>query len=193
MSGDNIAQVVYLVLLGSVIGFWFLIQTRQSMNRTLQQAAVWALIFIGAIAAAGLWGDIRQASLFTQSVDAQTGEIDVPRSPDGHYYLTLDVNGEPVKFIVDTGATDMVLTLQDAERAGVELEDASFFGRANTANGQVRVAPVTLDAVTLGEVTDRGVRASVNEGDMDASLLGMSYLQRFDRIEISNGKLVLVR
>ena len=87
----------------------------------------------------------------------------------------------------------MVLTLQDAERAGVELEDASFFGRANTANGQVRVAPVTLDAVTLGEVTDRGVRASVNEGDMDASLLGMSYLQRFDRIEISNGKLVLVR
>lgn len=193
MSGDNIAQVVYLVLLGSVIGFWFLIQNRQSMNRTLQQAAVWALIFVGAIAAAGLWGDIRQASLFTQSVDAQTGEIDVPRSPDGHYYLTLDINGEPVKFIVDTGATDMVLTLQDAERAGVELEDASFFGRANTANGQVRVAPVTLDAVTLGEVTDRGVRASVNEGDMDASLLGMSYLQRFDRIEISNGKLVLVR
>ena len=193
MSGDNIAQVVYLVLLGSVIGFWFLIQNRQSMNRTLQQAAVWVLIFVGAIAAAGLWGDIRQASLFTQSVDAKTGEIDVPRSPDGHYYLTLDVNGEPVKFIVDTGATDMVLTLQDAERAGVELEDASFFGRANTANGQVRVAPVTLDAVTLGEVTDRGVRASVNEGDMDASLLGMSYLQRFDRIEISNGKLVLVR
>lgn len=193
MSGDNIAQVIYLVLLGSVIGFWFLIQNRQSMNRTLQYAAVWGLIFVGVIAAAGLWGDIRQASLFTQSVDAETGEIDVPRSPDGHYYLTLDINGEPVKFIVDTGATDMVLTLQDAERAGVTLEDASFFGRANTANGQVRVAPVTLDAVTLGEVTDRGVRASVNEGDMDASLLGMSYLQRFDRIEISNGKLVLVR
>lgn len=193
MSGDNIAQVIYLVLLGSVIGFWFLIQNRQSMNRTLQYAAVWGLIFVGVIAAAGLWGDIRQASLFTQSVDAETGEIDVPRSPDGHYYLTLDINGEPVKFIVDTGATDMVLTLQDAERAGVALEDASFFGRANTANGQVRVAPVTLDAVTLGEVTDRGVRASVNEGDMDASLLGMSYLQRFDRIEISNGKLVLVR
>ncbi|MEX0338524.1 MAG: aspartyl protease family protein, partial [Arenibacterium sp.] len=116
MNGDQTAQLIYLALLGSVIAFWFFISNRGRLNQTFQQAAVWGLIFVGVIAGYGLWQDIRQDVLLTHSIDAEGGEISVPRSPDGHYYLSLEVNDTTVRFVVDTGATEMVLTNEDAER-----------------------------------------------------------------------------
>ncbi|MGB0439794.1 MAG: retropepsin-like aspartic protease family protein, partial [Paracoccaceae bacterium] len=71
--------------------------------------------------------------------------------------------------------------------------DLAFFGEAMTANGMVRTAPVLLDRVALGPFQDSNLPASVNAGEMRQSLLGMSYLQRFDRLEISNNRLVLER
>jgi aspartyl protease family protein len=107
--------------------------------------------------------------------------------------MTLDINDVPVKFVVDTGASDMVLTLKDAERVGLNRADLQFFGRAMTANGEVRIAPVRLDKVSVGGLSDMRVSASVNEGEMTQSLLGMSYLQRWDRIEIVGDELILTR
>ena len=193
IDGDQTARLLYLVLLGSAIAVWFFVSNRGRLNQTLQQAAIWGLIFVGVVAGYGLWGDIRQDALLTHSVDAESGEISVPRAPDGHYYLSLEVNDTPIRFVVDTGATEMVLTQQDAERAGVALTDRDFFNEARTANGTVRTAPVTLEKVALGPVSDRGFPASVNGGDMDTSLLGMRYLERFSRIEIRGNEMVLVR
>lgn len=193
MSTDQIANLFYLALLGSVLVFWVLVRNREGLNRTLQNAAIWALIFVGVIAAVGLWGDIRQASTFRASINAETGEVTVPRAPDGHYYLTVEVNDTPIRFVVDTGATDIVLTRRDAKAAGVDLDGTAFLGQARTANGTVRVASVTLNKLQIGPVVDRDVRASVSDGDMDTSLLGMTYLQRFERLEISRGRLVLSR
>ncbi|MEL7344027.1 MAG: TIGR02281 family clan AA aspartic protease, partial [Pseudomonadota bacterium] len=139
-----------------------------------------------------LWSDIRSDIAPRQSV-AQDGSITVPRGVDGHYHLTLGLNGEPIDFIVDTGATDIVLTRADAARAGIDLSDLAFTGIANTANGQVRTARARIDTVTLGPVTDRSVPVSVNGGEMEGSLLGMTYLSRFERLEISNGTLILER
>jgi len=112
---------------------------------------------------------------------------------DGPYYLTVRINDEPVRFVVDTGATDMVLTLADARRSGVSVQDRDFYGEARTANGIVRVAPVVLERVELGPVIDTRLRATVNEGEMDTSLLGMRYLERFERIEIRGDQMVLAR
>ncbi|UMA66316.1 TIGR02281 family clan AA aspartic protease [Roseivivax marinus] len=193
MSGNDIGSLIYLVLLGAVLMFWLVVQGRQGMGRTLQQMAAWALIFVGVIAAVGLWGDIRQTVAPRQSVVAEEGRIVLPRAPDGHYYATLQVNGTPTRFMVDTGATGTVLTLSDAERAGLSGDDLAFYSEALTANGTVRTAPVTLDEVALGPFTDRDVPAYVNEGEMGQSLLGMSYLQRFGRIEIAGDELVLER
>ena len=103
--------------------------------------------------------------------------MEVPRAFDGHYYLTLDLNGVPVDFVVDTGATDMVLTRADAARIGLDPDALAYTGVAGTANGQVRTARVRLDEVSLGGILDRNLPASVNEGVMDTSLLGMSYLR----------------
>ena len=186
-------NLAYLVLLGAVLAFWFFVQNRQSLNKTLQQGAVWALIFLGTIAAVGLWGDIRQTVTPQQMVMTDTGRVEVPRGPDGHYYLTLDINETPVRFVVDTGATGMVLTKADATRVGLTDDDMIFYSEAMTANGPVRTAPVRLEDVALGPFHDSNVRAFVNEGDMTKSLLGMEYLNRYARLEISNGRLVLER
>ncbi|GHF41918.1 retropepsin-like aspartic protease family protein [Seohaeicola zhoushanensis] len=193
MSSEDTGRLIYLVILACVVGFWFFVQNRDSLNKKLQQASVWGLIFVGTIAGFGLWGDIRQNSAYIASVDAEAGSITVPRARDGHYYLTLKLNDKPVRFVIDTGASDMVLRREDAEAAGIDLAAISFHRSAMTANGAVRVAPVTLDSVAIGDITDRNVRASVNDGVMDSSLLGMSYLQRYSRIEIAGGKLVLTR
>ena len=193
MTGHEYGRLAYLGLLALALVLWFFFRDRTRMGLKLQYLGVWALILLGAIAAVGLWGDIRQTVMPQQSVFAEEGRVELPRAPDGHYYVSLDLNGVSTRFVIDTGATGMVLSRNDAERAGLTPDQLIFRGQANTANGMVRTAPVRLERVALGPFTDRSVRAYVNEGEMRTSLLGMSYLQRFDRLEISNGRLILER
>jgi aspartyl protease family protein len=193
MSGDDFGRLTYLILLGTVVALWFFVQNRQSLGKTLQQAVIWVLLFLGVIAAVGLWSDIRHTVRPSQSVFSAQGRIELPRAPDGHYYLTAHVNGAPVRFLVDTGATDIFLSQHDAASAGLDLANLSFIGSAMTANGQVRTAPVRLERISIGDIEDRGIRAYVNEGDMRESLLGMTYLQRFSSVEIRSGSLILTR
>lgn len=193
MSTDQIGNLAYLVLLAAALVFWGFVQNRDRLGKKLQYLMVWGLIFLGVIAAAGLWEDIRQTVRPTQAVFAEQGRIELPRAPDGHYYVTLIINDAPIRFVVDTGATGMVLSQQDAQRAGLPVADLAYLGQAQTANGVVLTAPVVLERVALGPFQDQGVGALVNSGAMEKSLLGMTYLQRFARLEISNGTLVLER
>lgn len=193
MDGNDLGRLTYLILLGALIVFWFVVQNRQSLGKTMQQALVWGLLFLGVIAAFGLWSDIRQTVRPTQSVISSEGRIELPRAPDGHYYMTVQVNGADIRFLVDTGASDIYLSRQDAERAGLDPANLAFIGSAMTANGPVRTAPVRLDSIRLGGIEDRGLRAFVNEGEMRESLLGMTYLQRFSSVEIRQGALILTR
>jgi aspartyl protease family protein len=112
---------------------------------------------------------------------------------DGHYYARAEINGRPLDVMVDTGASMVALTYEDAERAGLRLRPSDFTARVGTANGVAAVAPVTLDRVTIGRITVRNVQAAVTErGRMDKTLLGMSFLSRLERVDISSGRLLLV-
>lgn len=190
MDTNSTMHFAYLVLLLIAVGGWMFTQGRKHWGRLAQQFAAWVLIFVGVLAAVGLWGDIRQTITPSQSV-LQGGEISVPASPDGHYYLTAEVNGTPLRFMIDTGASDIVLTQADAKRVGIDPDSLVFSGRALSANGEVGIAPVVLDSVALGPVRSDAVRAMVNGGEMRQSLLGMRYLQRFSKIEIGDGALIL--
>lgn len=193
MSSDDFGSLIYLVVLGCAVIFWFVTNHRQSFSKSIQQGLAWLLIFIGVIAAYGMWGDIRSTVMVEATVDAKLGSIEIPQSPDGHYRLALEVNGARINFVIDTGASEVVLSQADARRAGFDTETLPYFGRAMTANGEVRTAPVRLEEVRLGALVDRDVAASVNGGELEQSLLGMSYLQRFNEITISGGNLKLQR
>lgn len=190
MDSDLIGRVIYLGLLAAVLGFWFVAENRETLGKTARMALAWGLIFLGVIAAYGLWDDISRDVLPRQAV-LDSGTIEVPRSGDGHFNMTLNVNGVPVDFLVDTGATAIVLTMEDAARAGLDPANLAFLGSAQTANGVVRTAAARVDEIALGPVRFDNVRVSVNGGDMPGSLLGMDYLNRFDRLEIAGNTLRL--
>ena len=190
--GDNFARLGYLVLLLIAVGGFLLVELRERPGKTLRMAAAWGLIFLGAIALAGLWPDIRNA-ISPEARMLDGNRIEVPVGNDGHYQLTAQVNDVSVRFVIDTGASSIALGPRDAERAGIDLENLAYIGQAQTANGTVDTAPVRLDSVAIGDISDQGVPAMVLRSDLDQSLMGMSYLSRFARVSIEQGRLILER
>ena len=120
--------------------------------------------------------------------DASKG---VKRAEDGHFYVVAKVNGIPIRFLVDTGSSLVVLRTDDAARAGIRLNAADFNDAAITAGGDVAIAPVTLDSVTIGTIETRDVEAAVDDGGLDVSLLGQTYLNRLRGMVIDGDRLVM--
>ncbi len=192
MSGDERAYLFYLLILLFFIGGGFLYGNREKLSTTLMQAAVWALIFAGVLIAYGFKDTLQQQFAPSRAVQSSDG-FEIVRGADQHFHLTLKVNGQNIRFVVDTGASDIVLTQDDAATVGIDVDDLAYLGRASTANGTVATASVVLDKIVLGDLEDRDVRASVNGGEMFGSLLGMSYLNRFSEISIRGDRLILRR
>jgi aspartyl protease family protein len=189
MDSDTWFRVVYLVVILASLAGWIVVEFRQRMGQALRMALAWGLIFIGVMAGYGLWYDVQRQTTQVQTV-TDTGMIEVPRSADGHYYLTLTINGTELPFMVDTGASGLVLSLPDAEHLGIDPESLAFLGEASTANGFVRTAMVTLPLIELGDFRNENFRAYVTEGEMEGSLLGMDYLGQF-RIEVAGDRMTL--
>ncbi len=118
--------------------------------------------------------------------------FEIKAGAHGHYFSSVEINGRRVDVLVDSGASIVALTWDDAERAGVYVRDSDFTQRVSTANGVARVAPVMLDRVSIGDITVRNVPAAVSErGNLATSLLGMSFLSRLQRVDIRSGVLFL--
>jgi aspartyl protease family protein len=190
---DTLMRLVYLVVLLVGIGGFFLWGSRGRLARSLRDLAVWALIFAMVIIAYGFRDVLREELMPASMVQVSPEVVELRRGSDGHFHATLEVNGTPVRFMVDTGASDMVLSRRDAERAGLGPEWLDYDRRALTANGPVATARVVLDEVRLGGFVDDDVPASVSAGTLDVSLLGMAYLDRFAGIEIAGDRMRLRR
>lgn len=110
---------------------------------------------------------------------------------DGHFTVEAEIDKERVRFLVDTGASDVVLSPADAKRLGFDLNTLVFNRRYNTANGIGYGAPILLKRVTVGPISIDNVRASVNREPMSRSLLGMSFLSRLSGYEVTRDTLIL--
>jgi aspartyl protease family protein len=123
---------------------------------------------------------------------SSSGGVELRAGRHGHFETRAEINGRSVEVMVDTGASLIALTFEDAERAGIYVKDSDFTQRSQTANGVARAAPVMLDRVSIGDITVRNVRASVAErGRLHVTLLGMTFLSRLSRTEMRGGTLVL--
>lgn len=189
---DDIARFAYLGLLLLAVGGFVLVEFRTNAGAATRGILAWVLIFAGLIAGVGLWDDIRSAVLPRQQT-LPGGRVEVPIGPDGHFHLTAAIDGTPVRFVVDTGASTLTLQERDAERVGIIPDRLAYAGQARTANGIVATATVHLDSVRIGEIEDRDVAATVIRGDMNTSLMGMDYLRRFARVGFQGDMLVLER
>lgn len=190
---DTQARVFYLVLLGAFILVAVFSHYRGRMGQAMQHAAIWALIFVGVIVAIGFKDTLTGQLYADRAVTATDGALAFRRAADGHFYIAAEVNGAPVRFMVDTGATDLVLTAKDAHRAGIDTGALQFIQPTYTANGRVLSAPVTLGSVTVGSATELDMPASVSGGELGQSLLGMRYLDRWRSVRIEGDTLYLSR
>jgi aspartyl protease family protein len=113
-------------------------------------------------------------------------------SRDGHFRVKGLINGRPIDFLVDTGATVIALAQRDAAMLGIRPDDRDYVGMVRTANGIVRVARVQLTTVEIDDLLLHNVIAEVlPPGASNVNLLGLSFLSRLRRYEYANGKLVL--
>jgi aspartyl protease family protein len=130
------------------------------------------------------------ASFASLSADASDGSVRIERSANGHFYADVQINGAAVNLLVDTGASGIALSREDARTAGL----ATSIGMPNVigrgADGDVRGEFVTLDSVSLGGKTVAGMGAMVlNSGEQ--SLLGQTFLSKFESVEIRGDTMVL--
>ena len=113
---------------------------------------------------------------------------------EGHFATRASINNQDTLMMVDTGATFVALSYETAEEIGIDINPDDFDKAARTANGISKVAHVTLDEITIGDITVTDVQAIVVEpGKLDINLLGMNFLSKLKRFEISGRKLLLVQ
>ena len=120
----------------------------------------------------------------------QAIEVEVERGSDGHFYADAMVNGQPVRFLIDTGSSAIALTVEDARKAGIAVDPADYELLGQGASGIVRGKEVTLDTLAIDSIGDTEVKAVVVEG-ASVSLLGLPFLNQVDEIVIGKGKMTL--
>jgi aspartyl protease family protein len=118
--------------------------------------------------------------------------IELRAGAHGHFHTAAEINGRSINLMVDTGASIVALTYEDAARAGITPRESEYTQQVSTANGIARVAPVMLDKIAIGDVVVRNVAAAIAEpGKLNTTLLGMSFLGRLNRVDMRAGRLIL--
>ena len=126
-----------------------------------------------------------------QAIILEGNTIILSVSRDGHFYANGKANGKKLRFMIDTGASDVVLSPLDASRIGIEVEKLLFTKTYQTANGIGLGAPYRLNSLAIGSLEYAKFAVSVNKSDMVTSLLGMSFLERLQSFEFRGSKLYL--
>ena len=127
MEENDFASLIYLSVLAAVILGSVLISRRGELGKVFRQAGVWLLILVGVVAIVTSWQDIRQSDKSMSFQKSENGSIIIPKEVDGHYHLTLTINDRTIDFLVDTGASDIVLTRQDAARVGFDPDRLDYW------------------------------------------------------------------
>lgn len=168
------------------------------MIRFVAIAAIGALSAVGAARAVASLDPAPYAAALRPDQAALAAPAPAPapaasirKSADGHYWAEANVNGKAVRFLVDTGATAVALTLDDARRLGIDTAHLSYSYDVITADGKARAAMVKLASISIAGAKVDNVDALVIEKGLGASLLGMSYLGRLRAFEATQTALIL--
>ena len=113
------------------------------------------------------------------------------REANGHFFVTATVNGQPVRFLVDTGASSVVLTSKDARHVGLDFDPGDFRVIGRGASGHVRGTLIKLDHVQIDQKRIENVSAAIAAEGLDVSLLGQSYLSRIGSVSIAGDRMTL--
>jgi aspartyl protease family protein len=200
-SGDSsfgdpyqIRMLGMLALVSSGLLFVRQINLKQTVRNVLLWVAAGGVLIVGfsyqhELADLGL----RLRSNLVPGYAVQTGPHEMVISEDegGGYHVYGAVDGQQVRFLIDTGASDIVLSPADARRQGVDFSSLTFDHVYESANGIGHGATIRVRDLSVGAIHFADVPVSINGADMSSSLLGMTFLKRLKSYSFSGGKLVL--
>jgi aspartyl protease family protein len=190
---DDKMHLLYLGILLSICG---LSARRLPLNQTLRYSAIWLFLILAIIFAYSFKDDLLNSRIAAELMPNRAringdGKLAIRASHDGHFYIEAKVNGVLVNFMVDTGASDVVLNQYDAKRVGINTNELNYNRTYKTANGATGGAQVKLNRMQIGDFILDDFPASVNQGDLDNSLLGMSALRKLGGVSINGDEMVI--
>ena len=198
MNNSDSHNLIYLVLLLIIILSGFISRRDNNWSLIFKYLFYWSLIgFIGVVIYSYRFEFSDFKNRIIGEINPRSGRVDgdniiINISEDGHFYINLMVNDSKILFMIDTGASDLVLSKSDAIKLGINLNNLNFNRSYQTANGISWGASIILKEIQVGNIKFYNVNASVNQGEMVNSLLGMSFLRQFHRYEFFRDKLILV-
>lgn len=198
-DGGTIAEIVISLSFVILLISGLIARRRGAGGMMFKYATAWIviaavlLIVYGMKEEAARFGRKLLSELMPSMGIQDENTISFRASVNGHFMVDVLVDGKLIQFMVDSGASDVTLSLRDAERLGLDRAALKFDRTYQTANGVVRGAPVRLKRVEIGPIAVDDVRASVNEAPMGTSLLGMSFLSRLASWRVEGDRLTLVR
>jgi aspartyl protease family protein len=194
MANDMMLGGIYL-LMAMMLVVGSLMARREPALKMIKMALAWIVIF-----AAGFilftfrdnfgWVAQRIKAEAVGTPVLESGETRIPMAIDGHFWVTARLNGKPVKFLVDSGATMTTINREEAVVAGV-LVSPRRDQFVRTGNGIIRVSTGRADELQVGGITRRDVGLQIADND-DLNVLGMNFLSSLDRWGVEGRWLVLV-
>lgn len=197
-DGDTQPYIAHHLILLVVLGSALMAHRRTSAGSMLRHAAIW--IAIGVVAVLGYsyradFQDVRNRIVGEIRPDmglvTTGGDVAIRRSGDGHFRLTATVDGKPIRFMIDTGASLVALAPHDAEALGFDTDRLHYGLRLNTANGTAWAAGVSLGEITVGSIRARNIAGSVSREGLTESLLGLTFLNRLSGYEVRGNTMIL--
>jgi aspartyl protease family protein len=199
-ASDQFGSLIYYLLIGAAIAATVVALYRGKLSKALRDAGLWLLIMALLIVGYTMRRDLNHlgqrvfATLVpgygVSSADGRT--LEFTAGPDGHFLISGSVDGTPVTFVADTGATTVLLSFEDAMHAGIDVESLRFRAPVQTANGLAMTAPYRIRSLATGDINRSNVQALIAQpGLINTSLLGMSYLGRLSSFEVRGDRLIL--
>jgi aspartyl protease family protein len=198
LSTQNFSSLIYKIALVVFLGGTALTLFRERFTYALTTMLLWVALALVLVLGYSYRFELREiadrvmAELVPGHVIGRGRNVEIARAHTGDFAVNAQINGAAVAMVLDSGASSVVLTREDAKAAGLPLEILAYTANIDTANGRTRAAPVTLDRVAIGGLVERSVEALVAQpGQLKVSLLGMSFLNRLQSWEVRGDHLLL--
>ena len=199
LPADQFASLIALGALMLMFSSWIVQEFRGHWLRGFQAILFWAVLTVGLVGLYAYRGELQEVASRLiadiapgEPVVGGGGEVSIVRRMNGTFVVAGRVNDRDARFIFDTGASTVVLTAEGAQAIGFNPATLNYVVPVATANGRTLAAPVTLETLTIGSITERRVRALVaRPGTLGENLLGMTFLERLASYEVRGNRLIL--
>lgn len=199
LPADQFASLLALSAIALMISSSVIQEFRGQWIRGVQAVVFWAALTLGIVGLYSYREDLHEVASRVisdmapgQPVVGSGGEVSIARRMDGTFVVAGQANERDLRFIFDTGASTVVLTAESAQAVGFAPAALNYTVPVSTANGRTMAAPVTLDTLRIGSITERRVRALVaRPGALRENLLGMTFLERLTSYEVRANRLIL--